>query len=205
MLMVQFFNAGKKNYYMKKIFLPLVALTMGFAVACNDAEKKDSTEVAEEKNEQKMDSTNTEHMEEDQEFMVEAASGGLMEVEAGKLAAQNAASPKVKEFGQMMVTDHTQANEELKALAAKKNVTLPATPGEDHQKHLDDMKNMKGADFDKHYVSMMVNDHEEDVNKFEKRAENAKDAELKAFAAKTLPVLKKHLAAIKAIDEGMKK
>ncbi len=189
---------------MKKILLPLVALTMGFAVACNDTDKKDSTEVAEEKNEQKMDSTNTENMEDDQEFMVGAASGGLMEVEVSKMAAQNAASAKVKQFAQMLVKDHTKANEELKALAAKKNVTLPPTPGEDHQKHIDDMKNMKGADFDKRYVSMMVDDHEKDITKFEKAAENAKDAELKAFASKTLPVLRKHFEAIKAIDEGMK-
>lgn len=190
---------------MKKIFLPFMALLITFTVACNNAENQDATEMAEEKNEQKMDSTNTENMEEDQEFMVEAASGGLMEVQLGTLAAQNAASPRVKEFGQMMVKDHTAANTEMMAMAEKKNISLPAAPGEDHQHHIDGLKDKKGVEFDKDYMSMMVKDHEEDIENFEKASQNAKDAELKAFATKTLPILKQHLEMAKSINEGLKK
>lgn len=140
----------------------------------------------------------------DQQFMMEAANGGMMEVDLGNVAESNAASPKVKAFGKMMVTDHTKANNELKALAAKKNVTLPASPDEEHQGHINDMKGKKGADFDKAYVDMMVSDHETDVKKFEDESSNGKDADVKAFATKTLPVLKKHLTSIKEIQGSMK-
>jgi putative membrane protein len=191
---------------MKKFFVPLLVASVVFVVSCNNSETKDSTEVAKEQNEQKADSTNAgDDMEDDQEFMVEAASGGLMEVQLGEAASKNAASAKVKEFGRRMVKDHTKANGELKSLAAKKNVTLPQTPGADHQKHIDDMKTKKGADFDKDYMSMMVDDHEKDVRKFENAANNAKDAELKAFASKTLPVLREHLQMAKTINDGLKR
>ena len=127
-----------------------------------------------------------------------------MEVELGKIAATNASSAKVKEFGKMMVTDHTKANTELKAVAAMKNITIPTTPNEKHQKHIDELKAKKGADFDKDYVEMMVDDHKEDISKFETEANNGKDADVKAFASKTLPVLNKHLQHVQTVKDGMK-
>jgi putative membrane protein len=111
----------------------------------------------------------------------------------------------VKEFGQMMVTDHTRANTELKAVASAKNLTVSPSPMEKHQKHIDELKTKKGAEFDKAYVEMMVDDHKEDIGKFEDEANKGNDAEVKAFAAKTLPVLKKHLEHIQKIQDGMKK
>jgi putative membrane protein len=189
---------------MKKILLPLLGISFLFAVACNDSDKTDSTEVADDKNEQMADSTGTAKMEDDHEFMVEAASGGLMEVQLGQLAATNASSGAVKEFGAMMVKDHGTANEELKALAAQKNITLPSTPGNDHQHHIDNLTGKKGADFDKEYMSMMVDDHQEDINKFEEASREAKDADVKAFATKTLPILKQHLEKAKTIKDGLK-
>jgi putative membrane protein len=102
-----------------------------------------------------------------------------------------------------MVADHSKANEELKALAAGKNVILPTTMADDEQKHINDMSAMKGADFDKHYVDMMVDDHDKDVKMFEEAAEDAKDPDIRAWASKTLPVLKEHQAAIKAIKDKM--
>ena len=190
---------------MKKLFMPLLALSLMFAVGCNNAETKDSTEVAEEANEQKADSTNAgKKMEDDHEFMIFAASGGLMEVELGKLASTNASSAKVKDFGTKMVTDHSKANQELMVLASQKNISIPSTPGTDHQKHIDDLREKKGAEFDKAYMSMMVMDHEEDVKKFEEASTDGKDADVKAFAAKTLPVLKQHHAIAKTINDEMK-
>lgn len=144
-------------------------------------------------------------MSKDRDFLTEAASGGLMEVELGKIASTNAASPKVKEFGRMMVTDHSKANTELKTVAGKENVAVPATPADKQQKHIDDLKAKKGADFDKDYVDMMVDDHKEDIDKFQDEAKNGKNTAIKAFAAKTLPVLYKHLNSIKTIKDGMKK
>ena len=103
----------------------------------------------------------------------------------------------------MMVDDHSKANDELKALAAKKNVTLPANIGS-HKSTLDELTGLSGAEFDKEYVEEMVDDHETDVAAFQRQADNGTDPEVKAFAAKTLPVLKKHLDAIKAIQAKMK-
>jgi putative membrane protein len=136
-------------------------------------------------------------------FLKDAAQGGAAEVEMGKVAVANAQNPEVKKFGQMMVDDHTKAGNELKELAGKKNIAVPADIGS-HKSMLDKLKGLKGADFDKEYVSEMVSDHETDVAEFEKQAANATDPDVKAFAAKTLPTLKKHLDAIKAIQAKMK-
>ena len=138
------------------------------------------------------------------DFMNDAALGGMTEVELGKLASTKATDPEVKKFGQMMVTDHSKANEELKALAAKKNVKLPTELDSSHKSMLDEMKGKSGEDFNEDYVEAMVDDHEDDVAAFEKQAQNSSDPDVKAFAAKTLPTLKKHLDAIKAIQSKMK-
>ncbi len=143
-------------------------------------------------------------MKDDREFLTDAASGGLMEVTLGKMAQLNTASSQVKEFGQMMITDHSKANTELKGVAAKKNVTIPSSPMEKQQKHIDELKTKKGADFDKAYVNMMVDDHKEDISKFEDEANKGNDADVKAFASKTLPVLRMHLEHIQKIKDGMK-
>jgi putative membrane protein len=140
----------------------------------------------------------------DADFVEDAAIGGMSEVELGKLASTKATSADVKAFGQMMVTDHTKANDELKALATKKGWKLPAEVDSSHKSTADDLKSRAGADFDKEYVEEMVDDHETDVKAFEDKAKNATDPDLKAFAEKTLPTLRKHLDAIKAIQAKMK-
>jgi putative membrane protein len=140
----------------------------------------------------------------DNDFVEDAAVGGMAEVELGKMASTKAANAEVKKFAQMMVTDHTNANNELKALAAKKGWKLPADLDSSHKATMDDLRNRVGADFDKSYVEEMVDDHETDVKAFEDKAKNATDPDLRAFAEKTLPVLRKHLDAIKAIQAKMK-
>jgi putative membrane protein len=137
-------------------------------------------------------------------FMMDAASGGMMEVQLGQIAAQNASSDRVKAFGNMMVQDHTNANNELKALASQKNVMLPDSMMSKHRKHIDMLKSKTGKDFDKAYMRMMVTDHKEDVNKFQVASNNAADADVKGFATKTLPVLRMHLDSAQAIN-SMKK
>jgi putative membrane protein len=135
-------------------------------------------------------------------FWSKAAQGGMAEVELGKLALQKSQNADVKKFAQMMVTDHTKANDELKALASKKNVTLPIDLGS-HKSTLDDLNKLSGAEFDKEYVEAMVEDHETDVDLFEDNTDNS-DADIKAFTTKTLPTLKSHLEMIKGIQSKMK-
>lgn len=137
-------------------------------------------------------------------FWTTAAQGGMAEVELGKLAASKATNAEVKQFAQMMVTDHTKANTELKTLAAKKNVVLPAEVSSSHKSLMEDLNKQTGAAFDKAYVDAMVDDHEEDVEFFQDKSEDSSDADVKAFAAKTLPTLKMHLEKIKAIQAKMK-
>lgn len=126
-----------------------------------------------------------------QSFMMKAAIGGMMEVEAGRIAQEKAGKAAVKAFGAKMVEDHTKAGDELKALAASKNVTLPTALPEADQKHLDAMKAMSGTAFDKHYMGMMVNDHASTITLFE-QATMSSVPEVKSWAEKTLPVLKSH-------------
>lgn len=140
----------------------------------------------------------------DRTFMMEAASAGMMEVETSRLAEQNGSNARVKGFATMMIQDHTNANNELKALASTKNVTLPDSMMAKHRAHVDMLKKKTGKDFDKAFMDMMVSDHNEDVNKFQVASNNAADADLKAFATKTLPTLRMHLDSAKAIN-SMKK
>ncbi len=140
----------------------------------------------------------------DSSFMYKAAQGGMAEVELGKMASTKAQNADVKQFGQQMTADHTRANNELKTLAAGKNVTLPADVGAMHKATMDKLSKLSGAEFDKEYVKAMVEDHEKDVAEFQKQADSGTNADVKAFATKTLPTLKMHLEMIKAMQSKMK-
>ncbi len=140
---------------------------------------------------------------EDATFLSEAAYGGMKEVEAGKVAKQKGQSKDVKNLAGMMVTDHTAMNEKVKALAAKKNIQLPdSLRAED----MDMIRNNKktGADFDKEYANMMVDDHEGTISKFENAANNSKDPEIKALANEALPKLRHHLEMSKQTKDKVK-
>jgi putative membrane protein len=129
----------------------------------------------------------------DAEFMRTAAMDGMAEVVHGKQATANAASDEVKKFGQRMIDDHGKANEELKGLAAKKSVTLPAELDQKHQAMQQKLEKMNGADFDRAYMQHMVQAHKQAVTLFQNEAKNGKDADTRAWAEKTLPVLQEHL------------
>lgn len=134
---------------------------------------------------------------EDKEFAMKAAIGGMAEVMGGQTASTKATSADVKAFGQRMVTDHGKANDELKALAAQKGLALPTDIDAEHKEKMDKMSAKSGKDFDKAYMADMVEDHEKDVKEFEKASKDAKDPDLKAWAAKTLPTLQEHLKMAK--------
>jgi putative membrane protein len=183
---------------MKNLLTLIFALIM---FSCNNT-PKDPVDAAEDSNEKKEDAGVAKK---DAEFFAEAASGGMMEVELGTAAQTHASAEQVKRFGSMMVRDHTKANDELKSIAATKNITIPATMGNDQRKMADDLMAKSGTEFDKKYMSMMVDDHKDDIGKFEDAAENAKDPDVKAFALKTLPVLKTHLDSAMVINDDVKK
>jgi len=135
----------------------------------------------------------------DRDFLMDTAMDGLMEVELGRLAAQQGASDAVKKFGQKMVDDHTQANTELTTLATSKGVTLPTSIDDKHRQDVTKLSAMQGADFDRAYAKMMLKDHEKAVSNFEKQSTKGTDPDVKAFAAKTLPTLQEHLTMVRAL------
>lgn len=136
-------------------------------------------------------------------FINDAAPGGMAEVEMGRMAAKQAQSSEVKQFGARMVVDHSKAGDELKQLASTKKVTLPAMVNPNHKETIEKLSKLNGADFDREYVTAMVADHEKDVASFENAVKAGVDADVKAFAAKTLPTLKAHLEMIRDIANKM--
>ena len=144
----------------------------------------------------------------DEKFINNAATGGETEVALGKLAATKAQSDEVKKFGQTMVDDHSKANMELKDLAKSKGVELSKAEGKATKEESKEEKKLakkEGGDFDKAYMNLMVKDHEDDVKEFEHAANNAKDADVKAWAAKTLPTLQHHLELAKDLQSKLGK
>ena len=137
-------------------------------------------------------------------FVTKAASGGMMEVQLGNIAQEQAQSQRVKDFGAMMVRDHGKANDELKSIASGKNVAISDSLMPEHKHHVADLQKRKGAAFDKAYMNMMVQDHQKDIQEFEKASNNLSDGEVKAFATRTLPTLKAHLDSATAITKGKK-
>lgn len=128
----------------------------------------------------------------DANFIMQAAAGGIKEVELGKLAQVRGTEAMVKEMGGMMVQDHTKANDELKSLAARKDVKVPAALDPDGQKGRDQLSQLKGKEFDQAYIAMMVDDHQKTIKLFQTEANNGNDPDLRKFADHTLPTLMKH-------------
>jgi putative membrane protein len=135
----------------------------------------------------------------DADFYKKAAEGGIAEVQLGQLAQDKASAASVKEFGGMMITDHSAANEKLKAIAVKKGIQLPTSPSMGQMADKTKLEVLSGNTFDKSYIKGMVEDHEDDIKEFQTEAASGQDPDAKAFAAATLPTLKKHLKKIRAI------
>jgi putative membrane protein len=131
---------------------------------------------------------------EDVDFVREAALGGMMEVQLGKTAQDKAVKPQVKEFGRHMQTDHSKANDELKKIAAKKGIKLPTALEGKPKATFDKLAKLKGDEFDREYINAMVDDHKQDIEKFQQESDKGKDPDVKKFAQDQLPTLKKHLA-----------
>lgn len=185
---------------MKKFLsISLLFTVMWFAQGCGDNKDSSSSTATTVSTDTSAKTSSVPVDADSKDFVMKAASGGMMEVELGKVAQQKAQDPRVKNFGQMMVDDHSKANDELKGIASSKNIMIPDKMMDDHQKHVDEMSKKSGKDFDKAYMDMMLNDHKEDIGDFKKASENSKDADIKGFAGKTLPVLQKHLDSAQAI------
>ena len=141
----------------------------------------------------------------DARLVDEQLAGGRAEVSLGELAQQRATDPDVKSFAAMMVRDHTTAGTELKQIAARTHASAgnEADHDKDHNDTREALMKLSGKDFDKKYISEMVDDHEKDVKEVEDKAEHADNPEVRAWAAKTLPTMRAHLDKAKAIKERL--
>jgi putative membrane protein len=163
------------------LMLGMALLTVGLLVPCANAET--AVSVA------------------DANFILAAAQGGMTEVKLGELAATNGMRNDVKEFGQMMVKDHTTINDNLKALAAQKGVTLPDSLDAKHQAMVDKMAALTGSEFDDAYIKGMIKAHQKDAKAFKAESAATQDADIKNFLAKSIPVVEAHLKIIMAMKK----
>jgi len=175
---------------MKKVLIVIVILVQAFFYhACDNSKKPDKSTVL--VNESDVDDGG-------KAFMKAASLSGIMEVELAKIAQQNAASPTVKEFAEMMISDHTRIFNELKKLATDKHILLPIELEQEQIAQLTKLKELNGTEFDRGYMRLMVRSHEQAVKDFEAGARN-RDPQVNKLASDKLETLKEHLSESKSI------
>jgi putative membrane protein len=139
----------------------------------------------------------------DASFYKHAAEGGLFEVQAGQIAQTKGNSQQVKDFGAMMVKDHSAANDKLQQIASSKSITLPTSPSVGQMAAKGKLDVLTGDTFDKSYVKGQVKAHRDTIALFRKEINSGQDSDAKAFAAATLPTVRAHLKAVTAIATDM--
>jgi putative membrane protein len=154
------------------------------------------------------------------QFIQQAASGNLAEVELGQLASQRAQSNDVRQFGQRMVQDHSKALDQLRSAASSANVSVPTTMSQEHQNIRQRLSSLQGEEFDREYISVMVDEHQKMVNMLEERRDaagmqpgaaspsNAQQgggmAPLNSWASQTLPIVQEHLEQARQIQQRLR-
>lgn len=140
----------------------------------------------------------------DRDFIQDQLEDGQAEVALGKIAAERATHAEVKQFGQQMVRDHQTAGDELRQAAQSANaqVTPPAELDGDHKNHQEELLKLSGAEFDRKYIDIMVDEHQEAVNELEKKVDSD-NPQIRQWATKSLPVVRQHLEHAKQLDKTL--
>lgn len=191
---------------MKKITKVFLVVLMMVAVACNES-RKDDRAYSDESSRERADEANAERFEgeteDDADWVAKAAEKNYGEIRLATLATEQSQNAEVQRIAQMLVEHHTKTLDELKLLAQRKGITIPTAPPASVERQADRFTDEAGQDFDKKWCSEMIDMHEESIRDFEKRAENTEDAEVKAFANKTLPTLRTHLSQLEACEQKL--
>lgn len=137
---------------------------------------------------------------ESKDFLTDALQGDVAEIKMGQLAEKNGGSTPMKDFGKTLVTDHTKAGEQVKATAKQVGVTVKEEPSSEARKDYDKLTKLKGADFDEEFARLSVEDHQKDIEKFQKQAD-AKNGPASELAQQQLPTLKKHLQMAQSLQK----
>lgn len=141
----------------------------------------------------------------EKKFLSDAASAGQYELALAQLATANASDSSVKSYAAMLVSDHTMANQKLQLLAQRRNVVLPTTLPQDKQEVIDRLTKVVGPEFDRQFTQIVgLHDHKTDISLFENASREAKDSEVRDFAASTLPTLRSHLTAAQNLPAHVK-
>lgn len=135
----------------------------------------------------------------DKHFVSEAFKGGMAEIQMGQLAQQKSNSEDVKNFGKMMVEDHSKLNDQMKGVASQIGVTPPSSPTLLQQAEIKKLRGLSGNEFDQEYIKTMVKDHETDMNDFQKEANDGRSPVVKDAAAQGAKVISHHLMVIRKI------
>lgn len=184
---------------MKKLFLlSACAATMWLAQACSSVSETNAGDSS------TTDSANVAVLLADSVFIAKAAAGGKAEVELGNLALAKTTNTSIKDFANMMVTDHTKSNEELMAMAKNKSFMLADSLDGEHKAKADNLRNLSGAEFDRAYMATMVADHQKTLELMRTEASTGVDANLKDFAIKTAPVIQSHLEHAQRLQASIK-
>lgn len=188
---------------MKKLFYILFLSSVVFT-ACNNF-GKDSVGKADSANQANLDTAlnNNSTVIDDgsSAFLVRAINGGMTETDITAYAQQNAVYQPVKDFAVMLFNDHTAVNNTIKGIAAQKNIVLPTAISTDKQKEINNLKGLAPKDFDKEFIRIIIRNHEAGIEMFTAALLDTKDADVRAFADKTLPALKAHLALAKELEK----
>lgn len=193
------------NYKSMLLRFMCISGAIFFATSCSENKTSDSTEVAEQENMERLDNGDQAIIVIDNDngtkFLMETAEMQLEEINLGKLAQEKGSSPHVKELGKMMEMEHGKSLAELNALAQSKSASIPTAVTEDSLDDYEKLAEKSGNDFGKAYSEMMVEHHEDAIEKFEKASNDSNDPEIKAWAAQKLPGLRTHLEHAKACKE----
>lgn len=175
-----------KNVW-KNTGLAIIAISGVMLGSCT--RKTNDVRNAEQKNDQKFQGIK----QDDADFVVNAVAANYSEIRLAELAKQKATMQKTKDFADTLISDHTRANSEIRALALSKNISVPSGPNQDALNEYDKLNGMQGDQFDKEFADYMVKDHQKAIDMFQHAVDHVQDGEIRDWAQKTLPVLRHHL------------
>lgn len=176
-------------------------------VACSAGESnKDPVAEAKFQNEKRIGEADvTEKQQHDAEFVVNAASRGMLLLEISQIALRKASSPAVKTLAQTMISQHGSLQQDVKTLAAQKSIVLPSALGKDQGEQAGELTALNGAAFDSRYLEQLEKLHEQSIDECDDMSEDAYDGDIRAFAARRLPLLKQHLEAAEQVQDQLPK